>query len=111
MPASRSVTALTGVIVLGLTLAACQDQVSGQIAAWNGARLVETISNTSTHGCRRFREEVTRVVNYTQNSLLLYTTPDCTVPPGGASIYLDAQSSDEAVRSTGLWRSFSVAPE
>ncbi|MFB0615769.1 hypothetical protein [Streptomyces sp. AGS-58] len=111
MSASRSVTALTGIFAFGLALTACQNQASGQIVALNGARIVEIVSNASTHGCRRFREDVTRVTNYTQNSLLLYTTPDCSVPPGGTSVYVDAQSSDEAVRSTGLWRSFSFAPE
>ena len=111
MPVSRSVAALTGIAVLGLALTACQDQANGQIVAHNGARHVETISNPVTEGCYRFREGVTRVDNYTTSSLLMYTTPDCTVPPGGESIYLDGPSSDEAVPSGGLWRSFSFAPD
>ncbi|MES4892389.1 hypothetical protein [Streptomyces sp. NPDC096012] len=107
MPASRSKVALTGVALLGLALTACQDRASGQIEAWNGARHVQTISNPPIKGCHRFRQDVTRVVNYTQNSMLLYTTPNCTVPPGKESIYLDMQSEDVAVLSNGPWRSYS----
>ncbi|MFG2603407.1 hypothetical protein ACGFT2_07650 [Streptomyces sp. NPDC048514] len=109
MPASRSMAALTGIAVLGLALTACQDRASGQIEAWNGVRHVETISNPPIEGCHRFRQDVSRIVNYTPSSMLLYTTPDCTVPRGGESIYLDMQSADEAVRANGLWRSFSFA--
>ncbi|MFI1167971.1 hypothetical protein ACH4UM_31320 [Streptomyces sp. NPDC020801] len=111
MPSSRSLAALTGITVLGIALTACQDQASGQIVARNDARIVETISNTSIHGCHRFPEGVTHVENFTQSSLMMYTTPDCSVPPGGQSVYLNMQASDHAVRSTGLWRSFSFAPE
>ncbi|MFJ9814181.1 hypothetical protein ACIRU3_02725 [Streptomyces sp. NPDC101151] len=111
MRASRRLAALTGTAVLGIALTACQDQASGQIVARNDVRPVETISNPSVHGCHRFREGVTRVNNYTQSNLLLYATPDCTVPPGGASIYLTMQSSDEVVPAYGPWRSFSIAPE
>lgn len=111
MPASRSMAALGGIALLGIALTACQEQSSGQIVMRNGARHVETISNVSVHGCHRIREGVTHVDNYTQDSLLMYVTPDCTVPPGGRSIYLDGVSSDIAVRSNGLWRSFSFAPD
>jgi hypothetical protein len=54
---------------------------------------------------------VTHVDNYTQSDMLLYTTPDCTVPAGGASIYLDIGGMAEAVKATGPWRSFTFAPE
>ncbi|MEU1405460.1 hypothetical protein ABZ471_24400 [Streptomyces sp. NPDC005728] len=111
MRASRSLAALTGIAVLGIALTACQDQASGTIVARHDARLVETISNPPIHRCHRFVEGVTRVDNHTQSNLLLYTTPDCTVPPGGASNYLDIGGADEVVRSTGLWRSFSIAPD
>ncbi|MEU5533993.1 hypothetical protein [Streptomyces sp. NPDC020362] len=111
MRASRPLATLTGIALLGIVLAACQDQAGGQITAHSGVRLVESITNPSVHGCHPFSEGVTHVDNYTQSSILLYTTPDCTAPPGGTSIYLSMQSSDEVVRSTGLWRSFSIAPE
>ncbi|MGW7823170.1 hypothetical protein ACWGLF_34770 [Streptomyces puniciscabiei] len=111
MPPSRLLAALTGVTLLGIALTACQDQASGQIVARNGVRIVETVSNPSTHGCHRFSEGVTHINNQTQSSLLLYTTPDCTVPPGGQSTFLDIGASDRAVLTTGLWRSFSFAPE
>jgi hypothetical protein len=77
----------------------------------NGLTLVETFSNPSIHGCHRIREGVTHVDNYTQSDMLLYTTPDCTVPAGGASIYLDIGGMAEAVKATGPWRSFTFAPE
>ncbi|MCZ0987623.1 hypothetical protein [Streptomyces diastatochromogenes] len=109
MRVSRPLAALTGIALLGIALTACQDQASGQVTARNGVRYVETISNPPIHGCHRFRQGVTHVTNYTQSNMLLYTTPDCSVPPGGASIYLTMQSSDEVVRSSGLWRSFSFA--
>jgi hypothetical protein len=111
MPSSRSLAALTGIALLAVALTACQDQASGRIVAHNGVRLVESLTNPPTHGCHTFREGVTHVINQTQSNLLLYTTPDCTVPPGGASTYLDIGASDLAVLSTGLWRSFSFAPE
>jgi hypothetical protein len=106
MRASRPLVALTGVALLGIALTACQEQADGTIAARKDARLVQTISNPSIHGCHRFSEGVTRVDNYTQSNMILYTTPDCTVPQGGERIYLDLQSSDEVVRSAGLWQSF-----
>ncbi|MEU9988922.1 hypothetical protein AB0E10_19410 [Streptomyces sp. NPDC048045] len=111
MRASRPLATLTGIALLGITLAACQDQAGGQITARNGVRLVDSFTNPSVHGCHPFSDGVTRVENYSQSSILLYTTPDCTAPPGGTGIYLSMQSSDEVVRSTGLWRSFSIAPE
>ncbi|MGW1917333.1 hypothetical protein ACWCQS_43420 [Streptomyces sp. NPDC002076] len=110
MPPSRLLAALTGVTLLGVALTACQDQASGQIVARNGIRIVETFSNPPIHGCHRFPEGVTHVNNQTQSSLLLYTTPDCTVPKGEQSDYLDIGASDRFVRSTGLWQSFSFAP-
>lgn len=111
MPASRSMAALTGIAALGLALTACQDQASGQIVGRNGAGYVETLSNPSMHGCHRFRQGVAHVTNYTESPMLMYTTPDCTVPRGGGGVYLDRQSSDDAVRSTGLWRSFTFDPQ
>jgi hypothetical protein len=102
--------ALTGITLLGIALTACQDQASGQIVARNGVRIVETLSNPTIHACHRFPEGVTHVSNQTQSSLLLYTTPDCTVPPGGQSNFLDIGASDQAVMATGLWHSFSFAP-
>ncbi|MCC5475612.1 hypothetical protein [Streptomyces barringtoniae] len=111
MPSSRSLAALVGIVLSGLALSACQDQASGQVVARNGLRLVETLSNPSIHGCHRFPEGVTHVNNQTQSSLLLYTTPDCTVPQGGQSTYLDIGAADQVVSATGLWRSFSFAPE
>jgi hypothetical protein len=111
MPSSRSLAALIGIASLGIALSACQDQASGQIVARSGVRLVETVSNPSIHGCHRFSEGVTHVNNQTQSSLLLYTTPDCTVPPGGQSTYLDIGATDQVVSTAGLWRSFSFAPE
>ncbi|MFS4092297.1 hypothetical protein [Streptomyces sp. AF1A] len=111
MPSSRSLAALTGVALLAVALTACQDKASGMVEARNGARLVESLSNPPTEGCHTFREGVTQVLNQTQSNLILYTTPDCTVPPGGASNYLDIGASDVAVPSTGPWRSFSFAPE
>lgn len=111
MPSSRSLAALTGITILGIALTGCQDQASGQITARNGVRLVETVSNPPVDACHRFPEGVTHVDNQTQSSLLLYTTADCTVPPGGQSNYLDIGASDAAVRTTGLWQSFSFAPD
>ncbi|MBL1084949.1 hypothetical protein JK359_23750 [Streptomyces actinomycinicus] len=111
MPVSRSLAALCGFAVLGLALTACDDQANGQIIAHHDERHVETVSNLVIGGCHRFPEGVTRVDNYTTSSLLMYTTPDCTVPPGGESVYLDGPSSDNVVRATGQWRSFSFAPE
>ncbi|MFE9448476.1 hypothetical protein [Streptomyces sp. NPDC006739] len=111
MPSSRPLAALLGITFLGLALGACQDQASGQVVARNGVRVVETLTNPSTHGCHRFPEGVTHVNNQTQSSLLLYTTPDCTTPPGGQSSYLDFGASDQVVMASGPWRSFSVAPE
>ncbi|ARP73386.1 hypothetical protein LK06_029240 [Streptomyces pluripotens] len=103
--------ALAGAALLGIALTACQDQASGQVVARSDGRLVETISNPSIDGCHRFREGVTHVDNFTESSMLLYTTPDCTESSGGESNYLDMHSSDVVVRSTGLWQSFSFAPE
>ncbi|MGW1170173.1 hypothetical protein [Streptomyces sp. NPDC001153] len=111
MPSSRSLAALIGVTLFGLALSACQDQASGQVVARNGVRLVETVSNPSIDRCHRFPEGVTHVNNQTQSSLLLYTTPDCTVPAGGQSVYLDIGAADQVVRATDLWHSFSFAPE
>ncbi|MBL1108087.1 hypothetical protein JK361_26440 [Streptomyces sp. 5-8] len=111
MPVSRSMAALSGIAVLGLALTACDDQANGQIVAHNGERHVETVSNLVIGGCHRFPEGVTRVDNYTTSSLIMYSTPDCTVPRGGESVYLDGPSSDNVVGSAGLWRSFSFAPE
>ncbi|WP_433454419.1 hypothetical protein ACQPXS_40050 [Streptomyces sp. CA-142005] len=110
MPPSRLLAALTGITLLGVALTACQDQASGQIVARNGFRIVQTLSDPPIHRCHRFPEGVTHVNNQTQSSLLLYTTPDCTVPPGGQSSYLDIGASDQVVRATGLWHSFSFAP-
>ncbi|GGW47559.1 hypothetical protein GCM10010503_25520 [Streptomyces lucensis JCM 4490] len=113
MPASRPLAALIGVAVFGvfgISLTACQDQASGQIMARNGVRLVDTFSNPPIEGCHRFSEGVTHVHNQTQSRLLLFTTPNCTVPRGGQGNYLDIGGSDQVVRATGLWRSFSFAP-
>ncbi|MEU6769854.1 hypothetical protein [Streptomyces sp. NPDC046759] len=111
MPPSRTLAALVGVTLLGVALTACQDRASGQIVARSGVRVVETISNPPINGCHRFSAGVTHVDNQTQNSLLLYTTPDCTVPPGGQSVYLDIGASDQVTTASGLWRSFSFAPD
>ncbi|MFJ9869292.1 hypothetical protein [Streptomyces sp. NPDC101165] len=111
MRASRSLAALIGVASLGIALTACQDQAAGTVVAHTGARYVETFTNPSIRGCHPFREGVTNVKNYTLSSMLLYTTPNCTVPPGGSSIYVDMQSSDQVVPSYGLWRSFSFTPQ
>ena len=108
MPASRFLTALTAVALLGVALKACDDQALGTIRARNGVRLVETISNPPVDGCHRFREGVTHVTNFTENDIVLYQTADCTEPPGGESIYLSTQTSDSVVRSTGVWRSFTI---
>lgn len=108
MPVPRSLAALTGIAVLGLALTACDEQALGTIDARNGVRPVETISNPRTDGCHRFREGVTAVHNYTQNDIILYRTPDCTEPPGGQSLYLPTQTSDQAVRRTGPWQSFTI---
>ncbi|MFI9803184.1 hypothetical protein ACIHEJ_02200 [Streptomyces sp. NPDC052301] len=110
MPSSRTLAALIGISSFALALTACQDQASGQIVARSGVRVVQTISNPPTHGCHRFPEGVTHIDNQTQSSLVLYTTPDCTVPPGGQSNYLDIGASDQSVMTTGPWRSFSFAP-
>ncbi|MGW4565871.1 hypothetical protein ACWEN3_26825 [Streptomyces sp. NPDC004561] len=109
MPSSRSLVALTGIMVLGIALTACEDQASGEIVARNGVTVVQTFSNPPIHGCHRFLGGATHVSNRTQSSLLLYTTPDCTVPPGGTSDFLDIGASDQAVRATGFWYSFSFA--
>ncbi|MFI1364098.1 hypothetical protein [Streptomyces griseochromogenes] len=111
MLSSRSLAALIGITLSGIALTACQDQASGQIIARNDARIVETLSNPPIHGCHRFPAGVTHINNQTQSSLLLYATPDCTVPRGGQSDYLDIGASDYAVRTTGLWQSFSFAPD
>ena len=111
MRAPRSLAALTGIALLGIALTGCQDQASGTIVARHDGRWVQTFSNPPIHGCHRFIDGVTHINNHTLSSMLLYTTPDCTVPPGGSSVYVDMQSSDVAVRSNGLWRSFSFAPE
>jgi hypothetical protein len=103
--------ALTGIALLGMALTACEDNASGQIMARNGVRPVQTLSNPPTSGCHRFPEGVTHVSNDTLSDIVLYTTPDCTVPKGGESTYLSQQSADEVVRSTGLWRSFDFAQE
>ncbi|MFE3634834.1 hypothetical protein [Streptomyces cellostaticus] len=110
MRVSRPLAALACVALSGVALAACQDQASGTITGHDGARAVQTFTNPSTEGCHRFRADVTRVDNFTQNSILLYKTPDCTAPQGQEGTYLDMQGSDEVVRSTGPWRSFSFAP-
>ncbi|MBV2354995.1 hypothetical protein KUM39_11565 [Streptomyces sp. J2-1] len=110
MRLTRSLTALTGAAVLGIALTACQDQASGTVSGYAGTRLVETLSNPSIGGCHRFTEPISRVENWTQSNLLMFTTPDCKVPPGGASAYVSIQSANEAV-PTGLWHSFSFAPE
>ncbi|MDQ0989477.1 hypothetical protein [Streptomyces sp. V3I7] len=110
MPPSRSLAALIGLMTLGVALTACEDNAAGQVVARNGDKVVETVSNPPNHGCHRFPEGVTHVNNHTQSNLLLYTTPNCTVPPGGQSIYLDMGGADEVVRGMGLWRSFSIAP-
>ncbi|MFD4977508.1 hypothetical protein [Streptomyces sp. NPDC058424] len=111
MPSSRSLSAFIGIALVGIALTACQDQASGQIVARNGVRLVETLSNPPIHGCHRFPEGVTHVENRTQSNLVLYTTPDCTVPPGGHSNYLDIGQSNQVAGVAGPWRSFSFAPE
>ncbi|MFH8341894.1 hypothetical protein [Streptomyces sp. AM6-12] len=111
MRASRSLAALTGFALLGIALTACQDQASGQIVARHNGRIVQTLNNPPVKGCHRLPEGITQVTNQTQSSLLLYTTPDCTVPAGGASNFLDIGATDQAVRATGPWNSFSFAPE
>ncbi|MFJ2561737.1 MULTISPECIES: hypothetical protein [unclassified Streptomyces] len=111
MPSSRSTAALIGIALLGIALTACQDQASGQVVARSGVRLVETLSNPPIHGCHRFPEDVTHVENQTQSNLVLYTAPDCTVPAGGQSNYLDIGQSDQVARVTSPWRSFAFAPE
>ncbi|MFI9603563.1 hypothetical protein ACIHCX_27575 [Streptomyces sp. NPDC052043] len=111
MPSSRSQAALIGIALLGLALTACQDTASGHVVGRNGARVVETVTNPPIDGCHRFPEGVTNVDNQTQSNLVLYTTQDCTVPPGGQSNYLDIGNSDQAVKATGPWHSFSFASE
>lgn len=108
MPAPRWPAALLGVALLGVAPTACGKQALGMIDAGDGVGHAEKVSNTPAEGCHRFRAGVTRVANYTQNDIVLYRTADCTVPPGGQSDYLSAQSSDAVVRSTPPWRSFSV---
>ncbi|OIK23288.1 hypothetical protein [Streptomyces malaysiense] len=110
MRASRPLAALTGFALLGIALTACQDQASGQIVARNNGRVVQTLSNPPVKGCHRFPQGITHVTNYTQSSLRLYTTADCTVPAGGAYDFLDIGASDQVVRATGLWNSFDFAP-
>ncbi|MFF5759792.1 hypothetical protein [Streptomyces longwoodensis] len=111
MRAPRSSAALAGIALLGIVLTACADNASGQLMAHNGDRLVETLSNPPTGTCHRFPQGVTHVDNHMLSNIVLYTTEDCTVPEGGGSTYLAQQSSDEAVHSTGLWRSFGFADE
>ncbi|MFC9278641.1 hypothetical protein [Streptomyces collinus] len=111
MRVSRPLAALTGVALFGIALTGCQDQASGTITARNGATPVQSLTNPPIKGCHRFDQGVTHVDNFTLSSVLLYTTPDCTVPKGQTSIYLDMQASDEVVRSNGLWHSFSFAPD
>ncbi|MGQ4414509.1 hypothetical protein ACN6LA_003962 [Streptomyces sp. SAS_269] len=111
MRVSRPLAALACVALAGVGLAACQDQAAGTVTGHNGVRPVQSFTNPSIGGCHRFRADVTRVDNFTQNSILLYKTPDCTAPKGKESIYLNMQGSDVVVRSTGPWRSFSFAPE
>ncbi|MEU6549190.1 hypothetical protein ABZ915_02740 [Streptomyces sp. NPDC046915] len=108
MPAPRSLAALTGIALLGLALTACDEQALGTIDARSGVRPVEKISNPSVDGCHRFREGVTAVHNYTENDIILFQTTDCTEPPGGQSVYLPTQTSDQVVHSTGMWRSFTI---
>jgi hypothetical protein len=43
--------------------------------------------------------------------MLLYTSPDCTVPRGKESVYLDMQSAGVAVMSNGPWRSYSFTSD
>ncbi|MEU3029798.1 hypothetical protein ACPCBC_27040 [Streptomyces incarnatus] len=111
MRASRPLAALTGFALLGIALTACQDQASGQIVVRNNGRVVQTLTNPSVKGCHRFPQGITQVTNRTQSSLRLYTTPDCTVPAGGAYNFLDIGATDQVVRATGLWNSFDFAPE
>ncbi|MCX4994963.1 hypothetical protein OG739_19840 [Streptomyces longwoodensis] len=111
MRAPRSSAALAGIALLGTVLTACADNASGQLMAHNGDRVVETLSNPPTGTCHRFPQGVTHVDNHMLSNIVLYTTEDCTVPEGGGSTYLAQQSSDEAVHSTGLWRSFGFAHE
>ncbi|RZB19095.1 hypothetical protein StrepF001_09295 [Streptomyces sp. F001] len=108
MPAKRSLTAFTGVVLLGLVLTACEDRALGTIEAREGTRSVQKISNPPVGGCHQFREGVAHVANYTLNDIILYQTADCTEPQGGESVYLPTQTSDDVVRSTGLWRSFTI---
>ncbi|MFI9613518.1 hypothetical protein ACIHCM_17940 [Streptomyces sp. NPDC052023] len=108
MAARRSLTALTGVVMLGLVVTACEDHALGTIELRTERESVEVLSDPSVKGCHRFREGVVHVNNQTLNDIILYTTPDCTEPKGAESVYLPTETSDEAVRSTGLWRSFTV---
>ncbi|MFI5961152.1 hypothetical protein ACIA8J_03180 [Streptomyces asoensis] len=108
MAASRSLTALAGIMLLGAALTACGDQALGTIETRDGVKPVEKISNPSSDGCHRFVKGVTHVANYTQSDIVLYQTADCSEPPGEDSTYLSTQTQDEAVRSTGPWRSFTV---
>ncbi|MFJ4468126.1 hypothetical protein ACIP2X_11710 [Streptomyces sp. NPDC089424] len=108
MAARRSLTALTGVVALGLVVTACEDHALGTIEVRTERETVEILSDPPVEGCNRFREGVVHVNNQTLNDIILYTTPDCTEPRGGQSVYLPTETSDEAVRATGLWRSFTV---
>ncbi|MFF3332834.1 hypothetical protein ACFYWX_25280 [Streptomyces sp. NPDC002888] len=109
MSVSRSLRALSGIVLLGVALTACDErQALGTIEARHESERVEKISNPGVDGCHRFIEGVTHVDNYTQNDIVLYPTADCTEPPGGESVYLSTQTSDVAVPSEGLWRSFTI---
>ncbi|MFF3165286.1 MULTISPECIES: hypothetical protein [unclassified Streptomyces] len=110
MRVSRPLAALACVALSGVGLAACQDQTVGTITGHDGGRTVQAFTNPSNEGCHRFKADVTRVDNFTQNSILLYTTPDCTAPKGRPSTYLNMQGSDEVIKTAGPWRSFSIAP-
>ncbi|WP_037680131.1 hypothetical protein [Streptomyces griseus] len=109
MSVSRSMMALSGIVVLGMALTACTEkQALGTIEARHTSERVEKITNPGVDGCHRFSAAVTHVANWTQSDIVLYPTADCTEPRGGASVYLATQTQDGVVPSEALWRSYTV---
>lgn len=109
MSVSRSMMALSGIVVLGMTLTSCTEkQALGTIEARHTSERIEKITNPEIDGCHPFSAAVTHVANYTQSDIVLYPTADCTEPQGGESVYLSTQTSDGVVPSEALWRSFTV---
>ncbi|MGW1025306.1 hypothetical protein ACWD4J_16645 [Streptomyces sp. NPDC002577] len=101
-------TALTGVALLTIALAGCERSALGLINAQNGTQYGETISNPVIGGCHHFRQGVARVENHTLNDIILYQTDDCTEPSFGESSYVGTTLAANVVRSTGLWRSYTI---